>query len=187
MRLLEPIIVSGVLAELSLDELVRESAIIIEGSVLEYNTGSLICTPNLPGIDSTHFRTVFTNHLIGVNAFWKTQANAVPTNIVVRTMAGIAEGMDMRVESEARLSPQEHLVLFLSKDDGNGFFTPALPPNTFTVMGGFQGKYSVYQNESQNFVARIDQPKASHESLEAFRQKIQNLNRPRPRSRSTSS
>lgn len=98
---------------------------------------------------------LFSDHVVSVDQFLKLPPSYQPLDqLVVRTLGGRTPAASMDAPDEAKFAPQERVLLFLSKDTG-GLFD--LKPNEFTVLGAFQGKYSVFEIEGKDMAARIDE------------------------------
>jgi len=161
---MQSVIVSGLLAEFELPELARQALVIIEAQVKEYanETYEIRMGPReLP--------LVFTRHQVRVENVLKSDNVIVQPGqlISVDTMGGQTHTLSVTVDQEARLSPDENVVLFLSQD--RPLKANSLLANQFTVFGGFQGKYSIIFRATDRLVRRAD---GDFQNLENFRRSI---------------
>jgi|GEM_PF-5718773 len=143
------IAMSGILAEFSLEQLTKEAELIVEAHVTAPAIESAVVS-----LGPTDFRLAFTDNKVRVDNVLKAPPTQTPREILVRTLGGVTAEFEVSVDNEARLSQREDVVLFLSRD-----FPVPLPPNVFTVMGGYQGKFSVFGTSQARFVARMQAEK----------------------------
>ena len=114
----------------SLSELVHESAVVIQGKVLEQ-------TPQWKHDKSA----IYTDSTVQIQATYK--GRIAQETIVVRQLGGIIDGIEMRVVGTAHIKAGEHVVLFL-RTDGKKYF----------LVGMTQGKYTVKTKNGQTVVTR---------------------------------
>jgi len=154
------------LSGLEIADLAREALAIAYGRVVacEYAVVSL----RLPQ-DENAPRLVFSVHRVRVDRAIK-GVNGLNGEIDVLTLGGQSPTLSVHVESEAALAPNEEVVLFLSRDHqalGKNQplthwnlelnFAPLFYPldkQSFSVFGGYQGKYSVYRRGDTAYVWR---------------------------------
>jgi hypothetical protein len=104
---------------------------------------------------------------------WKS-FGPLDSQIDVLTLGAQMPDISLDVSSEAMLGPNEEAVLFLSRDHASklepsrqtwmlkcysqGYELPKYPPDSvsssFSIFGGFQGKYSVYRRGESAYVWR---------------------------------
>jgi hypothetical protein len=153
---------SGMLVEFTLEELAKESALILEGHVTTPALKSEVVT-----LGDTNFRLAFTDNRIRIDNVLKSPREGVPTEVLVRTLGGRTPELEVSVDNEARLSRREDVILFLTRE-----FPVALPPNVFAVMGGFQGKFSVRGSAQARYAVRMGADTEAELELENLRRTI---------------
>lgn len=82
--------------------------------------------------------------------------------IIVRVLGGAMEELSVDVLDEPDFFPTEGVLLFLSKDTGGVF---ELGEDCFTVLGAFQGKYSIILEDGQLMVTRAGEERFRLEAL----------------------
>lgn len=165
------------LSGLEVAELARESVCVIQGKVVA--CGYAVVSFRLFPEESAP-EVVFSVHRVQVDRVIKSLGPKV-NEIDVLTLGGQTPKLSLQVQSEAVLSPNEEVVLFLSRDHisrgGHPPFnnwsldcvfrhsgpllyppmSPFYPPfsdYSYSVFGGFQGKYSVYRRGDTQYVWR---------------------------------
>jgi len=158
-------------------ELARESAGVIQGKVVACGY-AVVSFRLLPG--ETAPEVVFSVHRVQVDRVIKSPGTKI-TEIDVLTLGGQTPKLSLHVQSEAVLSPNEEVVLFLSRDHSSlgghppfdnwsldclfrhsgpllyppiSPFYPPFSDHSYSVFGGFQGKYSVYRRGDTQYVRR---------------------------------
>ena len=119
---------------------------------------------------------MYTDHRVKVEEVFKNSvAVALGDELIVRTLGGETPTLSGYANGEAHISHDEHLVLFLSKDHEHptvykhNYFPE--DPFTFTVFGGFQGKFNILDRQtSVSVVKRLEQPESAFIELSKFRQ-----------------
>jgi Matrixin len=165
------------LSGLEVAELARESVAVVLGKVLACGYAVVSLRP-FP--EETAPEIVFSVHRVQVDRTIRGSAGKMK-EIDVLTLGGQTPKLSLHVQSEAALSPNEDVVLFLSHDH-NSFkmhppfehwsldcvsrhsgplvfppWSPFYPPfsdQSYSVFGGFQGKYSVYLSGDTQYVWR---------------------------------
>jgi len=161
---MQSVLISGLLVEFELPELARQAPVIIEAQIEGYaiETYQIRMGPReLP--------LVFTRHQVRVENVLKANNEVVQSGqiISVDTMGGQTGTLSVIVDQEARFSPKENVLLFLSKDKPPK--ADLLRPGQFAVFGGFQGKYSIIFRANERLVKRVD---GDFQDLENFRRSI---------------
>ena len=173
-------VISGLLAEFELADLCREAQLIVRCRVTDAAFRSSVAGITLapPGKEPTSLLVVYTDHRVKIEEALKNPA-LVPSGseLIVRTLGGETPTLSGYANGEAQISPNEHLVLFLSRDHvhpaiyNHKIFPEA--PFTFTVFGGFQGKFNILDRETNfSVVKRLEQPESAFIELNTFRQQI---------------
>jgi len=150
-------------------ELVLKSSIVVRGRIskspVRVVTGLLKVAQG--------FEFAFTDHELTVENFLKVQPALQQSNtIVVRTMGGEAPNLSMYVDSEARFSINENVIVFLSQDHERAPFSFVDSPSAFTVVGGFQGKYTITSRSGALFAKRHDERDEALRKLDDFEKEI---------------
>jgi hypothetical protein len=156
------------LAEFEPAQLGARATAVIHGKVVasRYAVVSVRITP--PEIFPELY---FSVSRVKVYRAWKTDV-PLQGDIDVLTLGAHTPDMSLHVPSEASVEPNEEVVLFLSRDHASkpalaktwelnclspNHALPYYPPITslsFSIIGGFQGKYSVYRRGELAYVWR---------------------------------
>lgn len=172
--------ISALIAEFDFVDLCRQAELIVRCRVLEASSRSSTAgiTFALPGPEPASLLVVYTDHRVRIEERFKGAASVPPSgDIVVRTLGGETPTLSGYANGEAKISRDEHFVLFLSRDHKhpavyNHTFFPE-DPFTFTVFGGFQGKFNIIDRETGlSVVKRLEQPASAFVELDSFRQQI---------------
>ncbi len=172
-------VISGLLAEFNLADLCRQAQLIVRCRVSEAAFRSSVAGITLapPGKEPASLLVVYTDHRVKIEEILKNPGTVAPGDLIVRTLGGETPTLSGYANGEAQISPEEHLVLFLSRDHVhpaiyNHKFFPE-DPFTFTVFGGFQGKFNILDRETNfSVVKRLEQPESAFVELNKFRQQI---------------
>ena len=174
------------LSGFEISQLATEASVIVRGTVLA--SGYAVFTLRLP-FNDVNFDIAFSVHRIRVDSRLK-WTGPLQDEIDVLTMGGQTPTYSFRVDSEAEISPNEEVVVFLSEDHraikwphssgiwhgdfslpfvlhyplGLDLFLPH-GSRSFSIFGGFQGKYSVYRRGDISYVWRPGLPPAANEGL----------------------
>lgn len=111
------------------------------------------------------FNLVYTDHQFRVTNRLKEPKYSVSTIVKLRTMGGSSQESSMTVNGEASFTDNEKVVVFLTRD-----FPESLPVDVFTILGGFQGKFTVTGSGLSAEVGRIGTHERSY--LSNFRREI---------------
>lgn len=173
-------VISGLLAEFELADLCRQAQLIVRCRVSEAafrsSVAGITFTP--PGKEAASLLVVYTDHRVKIEEILKNPGTVPPrSDLIVRTLGGETPTLSGFANGEAQISPAEHLVLFLSRDHVHPavYNHKSFPedPFTFTVFGGFQGKFNVLDRETNfSVVKRLEQPESAFVDLNKFRQQI---------------
>ena len=160
------------LAQFSVDQLAKQAVIVIRGRVVATRIAVMELRLNLGDGEQTGsaIDLMFTVHRVEIMEVLKGIPDRDALDIV--TLGGETSERSLYVDSEAALSPQEEVVLFLSKDherlildrhasywryDLNFPYVASRferPTDAYSVCGAFQGKYSVYRQADAEYVLR---------------------------------
>lgn len=176
------------LSGLEVAELAREAVAVIRGKVLA-------CSYAIVSVrlfrEETAPEVLFSVHRIQVDRTLKGSTGSMK-EIDVLTLGGSTPTLSLHVQGEAVLAPNEDVVLFLSRDHASlgghppfgcwnfdcyyrysGLlnyqppypFHPEVDPQSYSVFGGFQGKYSVYTRGDIQYVWRAGIPLGAERGL----------------------
>jgi hypothetical protein len=140
------ITVSSCVAYMGLDELNKNSDLVIIGSVKEilparWNTPDGEQPENALEDLDLH-EVIYRDVVISVDEYLK---NSLSSNeVVVRVLGGTVGNLTMDVEDEPSLEPGEDVLLYLVNDTNPA--TKDLDPEHFVICGCFQGKFSLSED-----------------------------------------
>lgn len=173
-------VISGILAEFDLASLSRQAQAIVRCRVIEASFRSsvarIMVSPT--GKEAASLLVVYTDHRVKLEEVLKNSGTAsLGTEMIVRTLGGVTPTLSGYANGEAQISSDEHLVLFLSRDHAHPMIESHkhFPEDslTFTIFGGFQGKFNILERETNvSFVKRLAQPESAFVELSKFRQQV---------------
>jgi hypothetical protein len=131
-------VISSVIAEMDLSTISNGSVSVVLGTV--------------KGVDGVGYgrreeggiRMLYTDYLLSVEQAIIFNPSYSFDGITVRNLGGTDRGFTLEAPEEPSFTPDERVLVFLSKDTGGLF---SLDDRAFTVNGGFQGKYTIVRAE----------------------------------------
>lgn len=176
----ERFVISGLLAEFELPDLCREAPLIVRCRVAEAAFRSSVAGITLAARnrEATSLLVVYTDHRVKIEEVLKNPTLVTSrSELIIRTLGGETPILSGYANGEAHISPAEHLILFLSRDHLHPavHYQQSFPeePSTFTVFGGFQGKFNIIDREKNvSVVKRLEQPESAFVELPNFRRQI---------------
>ncbi len=140
-------VLESALVSMPPEVLAREADSIVVGTVTAKVETGLVKFPALEG------EITYTDHFIQVDHYLKSPMGQ--EELLVRTLGGTVEGLSIDAPDEPEFTPGERVVLFLCKDTGELF---DLPEEGFTVLGLFQGKYTVIDKGESVWAPHLREP-----------------------------
>ena len=163
------------LVDFDVPDLKKEAEVVVRGRVTGWGYASFEADfgfPDTPG-HQRRLPLIYTAHRVQISRVLNAPHGAtLPPTIDVLTLGGETFETSLHVEGEANIAPQEDIILFLSRDHTHlpggslvvaqvsGCWSKGLAPGfnvpsfkeTYSVFGGFQGKYTVHRSGDEEYV-----------------------------------